>query len=40
MHTPIFDGATMEDVEKALKDANLPDVGRTYLYDGLTGDTI
>jgi DNA-directed RNA polymerase subunit beta len=36
--TPIFDGAKMEDVEKALKDANLPDVGRTYLYDGLTGD--
>jgi DNA-directed RNA polymerase subunit beta len=36
--TPIFDGATMEDVEKELAEANLPEVGRTYLYDGLTGD--
>ncbi|MEM7549125.1 MAG: DNA-directed RNA polymerase subunit beta [Bacteroidota bacterium] len=35
--TPIFDGATLEDVEKELKDANLPSLGRTYLYDGLTG---
>jgi DNA-directed RNA polymerase subunit beta len=36
--TPIFDGATMEDVEKELAEANLPEVGRTYLYDGLTGE--
>jgi DNA-directed RNA polymerase subunit beta len=35
--TPIFDGASMEDVEKELKAAKLPDFGRTYLYDGLTG---
>jgi DNA-directed RNA polymerase subunit beta len=35
--SPIFDGATLEEVEKELKDAKLPIYGRTYLYDGLTG---
>ncbi|HLF34294.1 MAG TPA: DNA-directed RNA polymerase subunit beta, partial [Cyclobacteriaceae bacterium] len=35
--SPIFDGATLEEVEKELKDAKLPRYGRTYLYDGLTG---
>ena len=35
--TPIFDGATMEDVANELKEAGLPEYGRTYLYDGLTG---
>jgi DNA-directed RNA polymerase subunit beta len=35
--TPIFDGATIEQVEKELSDAKLPELGRTYLYDGLTG---
>ena len=36
--TPIFDGASEEDVQKELKEAGLPSFGRTYLYDGLTGD--
>ena len=36
--TPIFDGATLEDVSGQLKEAGLPDFGRTYLYDGLTGN--
>ncbi|MDN5212364.1 DNA-directed RNA polymerase subunit beta [Fulvivirgaceae bacterium BMA12] len=35
--TPIFDGASMEEVAKELKQANLPSFGRTELYDGLTG---
>ncbi|MDJ1468780.1 DNA-directed RNA polymerase subunit beta [Cytophagaceae bacterium DM2B3-1] len=35
--TPIFDGATEEEVLTELKDAGLPDFGRTYLHDGLTG---
>lgn len=35
--TPIFDGASMEQVATELKEANLPEYGRTYLYDGLTG---
>jgi DNA-directed RNA polymerase subunit beta len=36
--TPIFDGASMDEVAGELKDAGLPEFGRTYLYDGLTGD--
>ncbi len=36
--TPIFDGATIEEVASELKEANLPEFGRTYLYDGLSGD--
>ena len=36
--TPIFDGATMEQVAAELNEAKLPEFGRTYLYDGLTGD--
>ncbi len=35
--TPIFDGASMDEVAKELKDAKLPDYGRAYLYDGLSG---
>lgn len=36
--TPIFDGATEEDVQKELAEAGLPPWGRTELYDGLTGE--
>jgi DNA-directed RNA polymerase subunit beta len=36
--TPIFDGATIEEVSSELNEANLPEFGRTYLYDGLSGD--
>ncbi len=36
--TPIFDGASHEEVEQWVKKANLPESGRTYLYNGLTGD--
>jgi DNA-directed RNA polymerase subunit beta len=36
--TPIFDGATEEDVAKELAHAKLPEWGRTELYDGLTGE--
>jgi DNA-directed RNA polymerase subunit beta len=35
--TPIFDGATMEEVSHELDLAGLPSYGRTYLYDGLSG---
>jgi DNA-directed RNA polymerase subunit beta len=35
--TPIFDGATHEEVEEWVKKAGLPESGRTYLYNGLTG---
>ena len=36
--TPIFDGASHEEVEEWVKKASLPESGRTYLYNGLTGD--
>jgi DNA-directed RNA polymerase subunit beta len=36
--TPIFDGATEEQVQNELKEAGLPSFGRTFLYDGLTGE--
>ena len=36
--TPIFDGASMEEVANELKEAKLPEYGRTYLFDGLSGD--
>ncbi|MEH6306984.1 DNA-directed RNA polymerase subunit beta [Olivibacter sp. CPCC 100613] len=36
--TPIFDGASTEEVEEWVAKASLPASGRTYLYNGLTGE--
>ncbi len=36
--TPIFDGATEEQVSAELAEAGLPKFGRSYLFDGLSGD--
>ena len=36
--TPIFDGASMEDIHELTDKAGLPRDGKTYLYDGGTGD--
>ena len=36
--TPIFDGATIDDINKYTDDAGLPRYGKTYLYDGGTGE--
>ena len=36
--TPIFDGAKIEDMNEWTRKANLPDYGKTYLYDGGTGE--
>ncbi len=35
--TPIFDGATLDDLLSWTQKAGVPDFGRTYLYDGGTG---
>jgi DNA-directed RNA polymerase subunit beta len=35
--TPIFDGANVDQINQYLTDANLPENGRVYLYDGGTG---
>ncbi len=36
--TPVFDGATQEDVEELLKQAGMSEDGKSILYDGRTGD--
>ena len=36
--TPVFDGASEEDIKKLLRKADLPANGQTVLYDGRTGD--
>jgi len=36
--TPIFDGATMEQIDEYTTKANVPQYGRTYLIDGGTGE--
>ncbi len=36
--TPIFDGASVEEIENLIRKAELPDFGHTYLYDGETGE--
>jgi len=35
--TPIFDGATQDQINDYLRQANLPENGKVYLYDGLSG---
>ena len=36
--TPVFDGATEQDVEDMLVEAGLPKDGKVWLYDGRTGE--
>ncbi len=36
--TPVFDGATQEDVEELLQQAGMNPDGKSILYDGRTGD--
>ncbi len=38
MATPVFDGATEQEIKSMLKLADLPESGQTVLYDGRTGD--
>jgi DNA-directed RNA polymerase subunit beta len=35
--TPVFDGATESEIKSMLEKANLPQTGKTRLYDGMTG---
>ncbi len=35
--TPIFDGASVDEIAQYCKDADIPMYGHTYLYDGETG---
>jgi DNA-directed RNA polymerase subunit beta len=36
--TPIFDGASKEEIDEYIQQAGLPSLGQTYLFDGETGD--
>jgi len=36
--TPIFDGASLDQINGYMREAGLPENGRTYLYDGETGE--
>ena len=36
--TPVFDGATEEEIRASLKEAGIPESGKSYLYDGRTGE--
>ncbi len=38
MATPVFDGASVEDVNRELEKAGLDTSGQVYLYDGQTGE--
>jgi len=37
--TPVFDGANEDEIRKCLKEAGLPEDGKTVLYDGRTGES-
>jgi len=36
--TPVFDGASEEEIRKSLKEADIPESGKSFLYDGRTGE--
>ena len=36
--TPVFDGATIEDIQEQMKEAKMDPDGKTVLYDGRTGE--
>ncbi|UCC78556.1 MAG: DNA-directed RNA polymerase subunit beta [Candidatus Zixiibacteriota bacterium] len=36
--TPVFDGATLEEIKNYLKDAKLPESGKSVAHDGRTGE--
>ncbi len=38
--TPVFDGASEEDINAVLKDAHLPAHGKAQLFDGRTGEPL
>ena len=38
--TPVFAGATLDEIRKMLKDAGLPEGGKVKLWDGRTGEPV
>jgi DNA-directed RNA polymerase subunit beta len=38
--SPVFDGATIEEIKGKLREAGLPEGGKTVLFDGRSGDPL
>ncbi len=38
MATPVFDGASIDEIKEKLRDAGLPESGKTPVFDGRTGE--
>ncbi|MDA2918116.1 DNA-directed RNA polymerase subunit beta, partial [Desulfobacterota bacterium AH_259_B03_O07] len=38
VESPVFDGATEDEIKEMLRDAELPEDGKTILFDGFTGE--
>ena len=38
--TPVFDGASEEEIQRVLKEAGLSETGKSFLYDGRTGERL
>ena len=38
MGSPVFDGSREGEIKALLRQSGLPESGKTYLYDGMTGD--
>jgi DNA-directed RNA polymerase subunit beta len=38
MGSPVFDGSREGEIKALLRQSGLPEAGKTYLYDGMTGD--
>jgi DNA-directed RNA polymerase subunit beta len=38
--TPVFDGATEDEIKQCLREAHVPDIGKVTLYDGRTGEKL
>jgi DNA-directed RNA polymerase subunit beta len=36
--TPVFDGASEEELRRSLKEAGIPESGKSFLFDGRTGE--
>jgi DNA-directed RNA polymerase subunit beta len=36
--TPVFDGASEDEIRKSLKEAGISETGKSFLYDGRTGE--
>lgn len=36
--TPVFEGASVEDIKAKLRESGLPEDGKTVLYDGMSGE--